>query len=54
MRYDNINLVADELHERGRGGTADALDSGSSEGNFVEVQVLSTAPSLPGDNQKIC
>ena len=23
----------------------DALDSGSSEGNFVEVQVLSTAPS---------
>ena len=24
---------------------ADALDSGSSEGNFMEVQVLSTAPS---------
>ena len=24
--------------------SADALDSGSSEGNFVEVQVLSTAP----------
>jgi hypothetical protein len=23
---------------------ADALDSGSSEGNFVEVQVLSSAP----------
>ena len=23
---------------------ADALDSGSSEGNFMEVQVLSTAP----------
>ncbi len=25
---------------------ADALDSGSSEGNFMEVQVLSTAPTL--------
>ena len=24
---------------------ADALDSGSSEGNFMEVQVLSTAPN---------
>ena len=28
----------------GRGGMADALDSGSSEGNFVEVRLLSTAP----------
>ncbi len=25
---------------------ADALDSGSSEGNFMEVQVLSTAPKF--------
>ena len=30
----------------GRGGTADALDSGSSEGNFMEVQVLWTAPTF--------
>ena len=27
--------------------SADALDSGSSEGNFVEVQVLLSAPSRP-------
>ena len=29
---------------RGRGGMADALASGASDGNIVEVQVLSTAP----------
>ena len=28
----------------GRGGMADALASGASDGNIVEVQVLSTAP----------
>ena len=31
---------------RGRGGTADALASGASGGNPVEVQILSTAPFL--------
>jgi hypothetical protein len=31
------------LIERGCGGMADALDSGSSGGNTVEVQVLSSA-----------
>ncbi len=31
---------------RGRGGTADALASGASRGNPVEVQILSTAPIL--------
>ena len=30
---------------RGRGGMADALASGASDGNIMEVQVLSTAPS---------
>ena len=29
---------------RGGGGTADALGSGPSEGNLVEVQILSAAP----------
>ena len=29
---------------RGRGGMADALASGASDGNIMEVQVLSTAP----------
>lgn len=28
------------------GGMADTLDSGSSEGNFMQVQVLSPAPKL--------
>ena len=35
---------------RGRGGTADALASGASGGNPVEVQILSTAPILYGNN----
>ena len=30
---------------RGRGGTADALASGASRGNPVEVQILSAAPN---------
>ena len=33
---------------RGGGGTADALASGASEGNLVEVQILSAAPSPGG------
>ena len=32
------------IESRGRGGMADALASGASDGNIVEVQVLSTAP----------
>ena len=35
---------------RGRGGTADALASGASGGNPVEVQILSTAPILYCNN----
>ena len=31
----------------GGGGTADALASGASEGNLVEVQILSAAPERP-------
>ena len=31
----------------GGGGTADALASGASEGNLVEVQILSAAPATP-------
>ena len=34
------------IESRGRGGMADALASGASDGNIVEVQVLSTAPFM--------
>ena len=43
--YDNIskqNLIC------GSGGMADALDSGSSRGNSVQVQVLLPAPKSKG------
>lgn len=38
---------------RGRGGTADALASGASRGNPVEVQILSTAPNSFGDRTSL-
>ena len=38
------------LLSSGDGGMADALDSGSSGGNFVEVQVLLPAPKHSNPN----
>ena len=38
-------LLPCEISSCGRGGMADALASGASDGNIMEVQVLSTAPS---------
>ena len=42
--YNNI-VVFDTAIFAGMAELADALDSGSSEGNFVKVQVLLPAPS---------
>ena len=43
--YNNI-VVFDTAIFAGMAELADALDSGSSEGNFVKVQVLLPAPLL--------
>ena len=49
--YNNI-VVFDTAIFAGMAELADALDSGSSEGNFVKVQVLLPAPNSINPNPK--
>ena len=49
--YNNI-VVFDTAIFAGMAELADALDSGSSEGNFVKVQVLLPAPNSTNPNPK--
>ena len=48
----NINVVIQEDIYAGMAELADALDSGSSESNFMEVQVLLPAPSSRNPSPK--
>jgi hypothetical protein len=50
LRYNMVdfNQTADAIHSNAQvAELADALDSGSSTGNGVEVRILSWAPNIP-------